>query len=160
MPRHSIALVEWETAAKVTSNKSTIDRGDILFGKLRPYFHKVGIAPVSGICSTDIMVIAPRVRMWYGFLLGAVSSENFVGYADQTSTGTRMPRSNWKTMSNYKMTLPSLELAAKYQEIAKPSFDRILANIHESRFLLSMRDSLLPKLVSGTIRLGGLTCEI
>ena len=159
MPRHSIALAEWETAAKVTSNKSTFDKGDILFGKLRPYFHKVGIAPVNGICSTDIMVIAPRVRMWYSFLLGVASSKNFVGYTDQTSTGTKMPRSNWKTMSNYKMTLPSPEVASKYHEIAKPSFDRILANLHESRSLLSLRDSLLPELVSGTLQLGDLTCE-
>ena len=159
MPRHSIALAEWETAAKITSNKSTFNRGNILFGKLRPYFHKVGIAPVNGICSTDIMVIAPRVRMWHGFLLKTVSSKKFVGYADQTSTGTRMPRSNWKTMSNYKVTLPPLELAAKYHAITKPSFDRILANIHESRFLRSMRDSLLPELVSGTLQLGDLTCE-
>ena len=159
MPHHSIALAEWETAAKVTSNKSTFDRGDILFGKLRPYFHKVGIAPVSGICSTDIMVIAPKVLAWYGFLLEVVSSKNFVDYADQTSTGTRMPRSNWRTMSNYKVTLPPPELAASYHALTKPSFDRIMTNIHESQLLLSMRDSLLPKLVSGTLRLGGLTCK-
>ena len=54
MPRRSIALGQWETAAKVTSNKSAFERGQILFGKLRPYFHKVGIAPLDGICSTDI----------------------------------------------------------------------------------------------------------
>ena len=43
MPRQSIALTEWEGAGKVTSNKSVFKKGELLFGKLRPYFHKVGV---------------------------------------------------------------------------------------------------------------------
>ena len=61
MPRRSIALTQWEGAGKVTSNKSVFKKGEFLFGKLRPYFHKVGIAPVSGICSTDVIVVAPKL---------------------------------------------------------------------------------------------------
>ena len=57
MPRRSIALNSWEGAGKVTSGKLAFHRGDFLFGKLRPYFHKVGIAPLDGICSTDILVL-------------------------------------------------------------------------------------------------------
>ena len=60
MPRRSIALTAWERAGKVTSNKSTFEKGEVLFGKLRPYFHKVGVAPINGVCSTDIVVIAPK----------------------------------------------------------------------------------------------------
>ena len=48
MPRHSIALAAWERVGKVTSNKSIFKKGEILFGKLRPYFHKVGVAPING----------------------------------------------------------------------------------------------------------------
>ncbi|MYK81803.1 MAG: restriction endonuclease subunit S, partial [Gammaproteobacteria bacterium] len=53
MPRRSIALETWGFAGDVKSAKSRFEKGDILFGKLRPYFHKVGIAPVEGVCSTD-----------------------------------------------------------------------------------------------------------
>lgn len=38
MPRGSIALLNWETSEKITSNKTLFNNGDILFGKLRPYF--------------------------------------------------------------------------------------------------------------------------
>ena len=43
MPRHSVALTDWGSAGSVSSNKSGFSKGDVLFGKLRPYFHKVGI---------------------------------------------------------------------------------------------------------------------
>jgi hypothetical protein len=54
MPRRSITLPVWGRAEELASNKFSFERGEILFGKLRPYFHKVGIAPISGVCSTDI----------------------------------------------------------------------------------------------------------
>jgi type I restriction enzyme S subunit len=55
MPRRDITLSAWGRAESVTSSKFRFRRGDILFGKLRPYFHKVGPAPLDGVCSTDIV---------------------------------------------------------------------------------------------------------
>ena len=153
MPRRSIALVEWESATKVTSDKFIFEKGDLLFGRLRPYFHKVGVAPVNGICSTDIAVLAPRNAAWYGYVLGTISSDDFVLHANRTSTGTRMPRASWNTMGNHQLALPPSDLAAEYEKITRSFFDRILTNVHESRFLSILRDSLLPGLVSGTLRL-------
>ena len=48
MPRKSIALAEWGNAASLESGKAAFRRGEILFGKLRPYFHK-GAAPFKGV---------------------------------------------------------------------------------------------------------------
>ncbi len=74
MPRRSVALTKWGTAQQVNSGKYNFEVGDILFGKLRPYFHKVGIAPVTGVCSTDILVVKPNEHKWFGFTLGHLSS--------------------------------------------------------------------------------------
>ena len=57
MPRRCIALSDWDVADGVGSSKFRFERGNILFGKLRPYFHQVGIAPLEGVCSTDIVVV-------------------------------------------------------------------------------------------------------
>ena len=89
MPRRSIALTQWEGAGKVTSSKSVFKKGEFLFGKLRPYFHKIGVAPVSGICSTDVIVVAPKASQWSAFVLASISSDEFIAYANQTSTGTK-----------------------------------------------------------------------
>ena len=106
MPRRSIALTEWESSEKVTSAKSAFMKGEFLFGKLRPYFHKVGLAPVSGVCSTDLVVITAKSTAYSAFALAVISSVGFVSFTDQTSTGTKMPRTNLKTMSRYRLCLP------------------------------------------------------
>ncbi len=153
LPRRSVALSEWDGAGKVSSNKIQFNKGEILFGKLRPYFHKVGIAPTNGICSTDIVVVVPQAQNWGAFALACLSSDDFVDYTDRTSTGTRMPRTNWKTMAQYKICLPSDRVVSAFQKLAQPLLHRIDANIHETSTLTRTRDFLLPKLMSGEIRL-------
>ena len=149
MPRQSIALIEWGTIGNVMSNKSVFQKGDILFGKLRPYFHKVGIAPVNGACSTDIVVITPKAALWSAFVLECVSCTEFVAFTNRTSTGTKMPRTSWKTMGGYQLCLPSAPVTLAFQNLAQPALERIVVNIHECRALNVLRDALLPGLVSG-----------
>ena len=153
MPRRSVALTEWEGAGNVTSNKSAFRKGEFLFGKLRPYFHKVGLTPLDGICSTDIVIVSSRASDWAAFTLACLSSDEFVDYTDRTSTGTKMPRTSWTTMGQYKIWLPSDKVVRAFQSLAQPLLDRLSANIHEARSLAQSRDLLLPKLMSGEIRL-------
>ena len=153
MPRRSIALGQWETAAKVTSNKSAFERGQILFGKLRPYFHKVGIAPLDGICSTDIVVVdglSPELR---AFVATLMSTDDFVSYTNQSSSGTKMPRTSWKLMREYPVARADKELVFEFSTLVQPMHDKILQSLSENQTLAQMRDLLLPKLMSGEIRL-------
>ena len=153
MPRGSIALADWDGAAKVSSNKTAFSTGDFLFGKLRPYFHKVGIAPVSGICSTDIVVVRPSAPAWRGFVIACISGADFVAYTDKSSTGTKMPRTSWRIMSKYPVAVPPAAVADAFDGLVAPMLDRISANILESRTLARTRDLLLPRLMSGELRL-------
>ena len=152
MPRGSIALNDWEGAGKVSSNKAAFAAGDFLFGKLRPYFHKVGIAPVSGICSTDIVVVRPKSLAWAGFVIACISDDDFVAYTDKTSTGTKMPRTSWTIMAKYPIMLPSSQLAEAFNVTVGSMLENIRANIKESRTLAQTRDLLLPRLMSGDLR--------
>jgi type I restriction enzyme S subunit len=152
MPRRSIALSDWGNSEKLESNKFEFKRGEILFGKLRPYFHKVGVAPLDGICSTDILVIAPKETEWFGFLLGHVSSVDLVNHTNAASTGTKMPRACWNDIARFQVAIPPKDLAAAFTERIHPMIERIIANIHESRTLAALRDTLLPKLLSGELR--------
>ena len=106
MPRRSIALSEWDKSADVTSGKFAFCKGEVLFGKLRPYFHKVGVAPLDGVCSTDILVITPKAPKWFGFVLGHVSSDELVNFTDLASTGTKMPRTNWTDIASFALVVP------------------------------------------------------
>ena len=157
MPKHCIALEDWTLADGLASGKFRFEQGDILFGKLRPYFHKVGVAPLDGVCSTDIVVISPKWDNWFGFVLCNVSSSGFVNYTDAASTGTKMPRTKWGDMARYKVTLPSGELAKAFNEMISPWIMSMLWTIHASRALAGQRDALLPGLVSGEMQV---TCSL
>jgi len=152
MPRASIALTEWGNASELASNKFVFKEGEFLFGKLRPYFHKVGIAPIDGVCSTDILVVAPKSQEWYGFVLGHISSVELINYTDAASTGTKMPRTNWSDIAKYEVAIPPVQIAKKFNEMFLPMAQQIRVNIMQSRTLGSLRDILLPKLISGAIR--------
>ena len=151
MPKRCIALRQWSNADGLASGKFKFEQGDILFGKLRPYFHKVGVAPLDGVCSTDIVVVQPKSNLWFGFVLGHTSSAEFVDYTDATSTGTRMPRTNWADMARYKVALPSIAVSRAFTRLVEPCVNRIVSAIHESHSLAAQRDALLPRLVSGKV---------
>ena len=125
MPRRSIALADWGRAAGVESGKFAFYAGEILFGKLRPYFHKVGVAAVDGVCSTDILVVGARSDNWFGFILGHISSVAFVEHTNASSTGTKMPRTNWGDMARYPVVLPPEPLAKAFTENIRPFVSRI-----------------------------------
>jgi type I restriction enzyme S subunit len=153
MPRRSIALDQWESSQGLASSKLRFFRGEILFGKLRPYFHKVGVAPIDGICSTDILVLSPTSPQFWGLVLGYASSDDFVSYADRASVGTKMPRARWEDIAKFPVVVPSDPAAQDLTNKLSPLVDLIISNIHQSRTLAALRDTLLPKLLSGEIRI-------
>jgi type I restriction enzyme, S subunit len=105
MPRKSIMLDDWGQSGSVTSNKTKFEKGQILFGKLRPYFHKVGIAPVDGVSSTDIIVLDAKRVTDRPLVVCCVSTDHFVAFTDQGSDGTKMPRTSWSKMKQYSVAL-------------------------------------------------------
>ena len=90
------------SAKDVTSTKFRFSKGDILFGKLRPYFRKVIRAPLDGVCSTDIWVVRSKPGIDQGYLYYWMASEAFVNFATQGSEGTKMPRAKWDHVGRFE----------------------------------------------------------
>jgi len=88
-------------AEDVTSTKFRFSQGDILFGKLRPYFRKVIRAPFDGVCSTDIWVVRAKDDVEQDYLYYWMASQDFVDFATAGSEGTKMPRAKWEHVSRY-----------------------------------------------------------
>lgn len=152
MPRGSIFLDSWGTAAGLGSDKSYFQSGDVLFGKLRPYFKKVGIAPVNGVCSTDILVLRPKLEGDAAIVAVVASSDTLIDSLSAAATGTRMPRASWKDLSNWPVViLTAVERSALAEQVA-PLLKKLTLLTHESNRLRLTRDTLLPELVSGRIR--------
>ncbi len=155
IPRKSLALTEWGTASKAESTKSDFRANDILFGKLRPYFHKVVIAPVDGICSTDVLVVRPKEKYHLGQAAIQFSSDPLIQYATQLSNGAKMPRTSWSDLAKFEVVVPSRPVSEEFTESVGFLVARILSNVNESRILGRTRDRILPRLINGSLEIAG-----
>ncbi len=152
MPRRSISLCEWELAQKVTSTKLAFEAGDILFGKIRPYFHKVGITFVDGVASSDAIVIKPLRTELYAYVLMTVSSDAFVAAASQgMKEGSKMPRADWKQLLNYSVAMPDDDTLAEFNNVLNPILEQLKTLCFSIRNLAAARDMLLPRLMKGGV---------
>lgn len=152
IPRKHLQLTEHGLGKDVSSNKSRFLKSDILFGKLRPYFHKVCLAPFDGICSTDILVLNVDQKLWYSFALMHVYSDRLIDFVTLASTGTRMPRTSFGDICRYKIVLPPEPLAESFNLACIKLFEKGSSNTEQIEVLTQLRDTLLPKLMKGEIR--------
>lgn len=153
IPRKQLGLDSWGTAGELASAKSAFERNDILFGKLRPYFHKVVIAPFEGVCSTDILVCKAKQTAYHHYVAMHLFSDELIAYADRLSNGAKMPRINWKDLAAYEVAMPPSEVAEQFYILIEPMIARMLANVEQAQTLANLRDTLLPRLISGQLRL-------
>lgn len=151
MPRKNICLNEWGDAQNVSSRKFRFIENDILFGKIRPYFHKVGFTMTDGVCSTDAMVFRANKDM-FGLLLMTAFSESFVKYTYATcKEGAKMPRADWNEMRIYPVNIPTESILKEFNYRISKLTELMKTLCHQISLLRQARDKLLPKLMSGEI---------
>jgi type I restriction enzyme S subunit len=155
IPRRSITLREWSEASTVQSTKLLFREDDILFGKIRPYFHKVVLCPLGGVTSSDAIVLRAYSANHLALAALCASSDAFVDHATQTSNGTKMPRADWKVLKSYPVALPDETLLARFNGLVLPLFATLKLLNRKNANLRAQRDMLLPKLISGEIDVSG-----
>jgi len=149
--RKTIVLSDWATSAFAASDKTVFKKNDILFGKIRPYFHKVTVAPFDGITSTDTIILRPKKRFFYGLALETVFADEFVEAATQSSTGSKMPRADWNVLKHYKIPVPDTALLHSFNAVFEKALEKIYLSETENKQLVELRDWLLPMLMNGQV---------
>ncbi|HBC3959204.1 restriction endonuclease subunit S [Vibrio parahaemolyticus] len=109
-------IVGYTNTFESTSTKNVFSKGDVLFGKLRPYLRKFAQAPFDGVCSSEIWVFTPQKSIRNDFLYYLIQSDSFLDQANK-SCGTKMPRADWKVVSKYNFLLPPLVEQQKIAEV-------------------------------------------
>ena len=152
IPKRAVTLNEWGTASEVDSNKFKFAEGDILFGKIRPYFHKVGFALVDGIVSSDAIVIRPSKDYLYYYVLFLLSSDEFVALASKTvREGSKMPRMDWKYLLRSQFKRPTPTLLSLFSDIVAPACNQLRNLALHNKQLAQAHDLLLPRLMDGDL---------
>ncbi|MCA0355154.1 MAG: restriction endonuclease subunit S [Chloroflexi bacterium] len=151
IPRKSILISNSGNLESFESDKLLFESRDILFGKIRPYLHKISLAHFSGICSTDTIILRVKHTFLEGFVFYTLFSDDFVELANVSSKGTKMPRADWDFLKNLEIRLPDKDILVKYQEVFESNFAYITALDTINKELQTARDQLLPKLMAGTL---------
>lgn len=130
--------------------------GDVLFGAMRAYFHRVCIAPFDGITRTTTFVLRPQKSHLLGFAYETINQDIAVEYASKHSVGTQQPYAEWEnSFASFKFAMPPEELALKYSKIIAPSIKMVCYCMSENAELTSLRDFLLPMLMNGQVKVKG-----
>lgn len=131
------------SSKEVGSTKYKFEKGDILFGTLRPYFKKLVRPNFDGVCSTEFSVIKTKSEKDKNFLFYAMAQDNFIDYANVNSNGAR-PRTKWKLYSNYKLKFFNAHQREKLGNILS-SYDDLIENNRRRIQLLEYSARLLYK---------------
>lgn len=150
LPRGRVFLEKIATPDNLESLKAQFSSGEVLFGKLRPYFKKVAIAPCSGICSTDILVLSPKSQS-SAFVALLAASDPFIEHAVALSDGTRMPRTSWEQLTRFDVVVPPDIVLQAFEQQCVVVFCQAEAIRQQSATLARIRDELLPRLLSGQL---------
>lgn len=157
---HSVKCIELEHLASETSQllgyidgknsasiKNKFEKGDVLFGKLRPYLKKYLLAPFGGVCSSEIWVLK-GIDISNDFLFRIVQTNSFIDLANQSS-GSKMPRADWNLVENGIFSFPSLPEQTKIASFLTAVDEKIQA--------LKKKHSLLEQYKKGVMQ--GLFCQ-
>ncbi|MRG67139.1 hypothetical protein GH789_17860 [Rhizobium pusense] len=115
-------------ASDVQSSKYVFQRGDVLYGKLRPYLDKAILAEGTGICTTELLVLRPKEGVDPLFLVGVVHAPSFIEHAIAGTTGVQHPRTSWNHIREFE--LPTFELGeqTKIANLLWLVHDSLIAN--------------------------------
>ena len=139
------------TSLPTTSQTTACHKGDTLISNIRPYFKKIVYCEDKCGCSTDVLCFTPSQPRYSTYLFSTLYADKFFAFMVAGSKGTKMPRGDKQQIMTYPVVLPSEEELAGFNTIASPLLEQIYSNRAENKRLSILRDTLLPKLMSGEI---------
>ena len=149
----SLSLADAKSGETAKSSLTRFYRGDLLFGAMRPYFHKVCIVPFDGTTRTTVFVLYPKREQDFAFAALLLHHPDTVDFATRHSTGSTIPYAIWKdSLESMPIVVPPSGMLQRFNNIVRPFLAYITQSYFESRTVVAIRDALLPKLVSGELR--------
>lgn len=146
----------FELSTSIKSNKFIIDASCFMISKLNPTTKRVWkpyCLTGNAVCSTEFIVYKAKDQSITDFLYSVIDSgsfSDFMGSHVTGSTGSRQRTTPSDTLS-YELILPSEDELAEFQSLVSPMYAQMRINAIENDKLKRLRDSLLPKLMSGEI---------
>ena len=153
--KHTGRIIGQDNSKNTKSTKTVFRSGDVLYGRLRPYFNKITIPDFDGVCSTDILVFQETTNILNKFLKYFLMQGSFVKFTNQNMTGVGLPRISFGKISEFMIQLPSLMEQEQIVSQIEQSFSLIenTSQIVESSLqnLQTMKMSVLKQAFEGKL---------
>jgi type I restriction enzyme S subunit len=152
--KKTMTLSKVEPISNANSSLMEFLENDILFGAMRSYFHKVIIAPFNGVTRSTCFVFRPIKLELLAYAYLVCFQDETVKYSNQTSKGSTMPYAVWEGgMENMPVIIPDEIIYEKFYRLIIPMIERIKNTFFQNQNLIKTRDNLLPRLMSGKIKI-------
>ena len=152
IPMNSFALTDFKANEDAKSSLIKFDKDDIIIGAMRVYFHRVTLAPCAGITRTTCFTLVPYQKEYLSFAFLYCDQDSSIDYAQRTSKGSTMPYAVWEGgLGEMEINIPSQQIAEEFNMLVLPMLRKIQYSYFENKYLKELRDSLLPRLISGKI---------
>ena len=125
--------------------------GQILVSNIRPYFKKIWMARFDGGRSPDVLALEPIVPQSTEFLYNLMYQDAFFEFMTRTAKGAKMPRGDKDAITGWRFPCPDEALMVYFSEKVRPYYEYINSLKSENDSLAELRDTLLPKLLSGEL---------
>jgi restriction endonuclease S subunit len=130
-------------------------KGDVLFGKLRPYLAKCIVANFNGRCTSELLVLRTTSNILPEYLYFFMLSPIFIDVVNSSTYGAKMPRASWDFIGNLKIPLPNIkeqEEIVEYLIKLTNKIDDLISDIStQIQKLKEYRQSLISEAVTGKI---------
>lgn len=154
IPKRKLTFYDYKSSNEAKSSLIKFKKNDILLGSMRVYFHRVSLAPFDGITRNTVFTLRPRDERYLYYLLNAINKDDFIQYAANNSKGSTMPYAVWDGILDEVTVLnPPLQYLIEFNSIVQKYFDISIILLKQNRQLEDLRDTLLPKLMSGEIEI-------
>ena len=160
IPRKSMALNGFGQSDEIKTSRIVFKEGNILFGAIRPYFHKIILAPCDGVTNVSVFVLKNKDIVGKHYLFNLLFSDEVVAWANQYSGGTKMPVINWEVFKTMKIVIPQRGIILDFESMVNNIFNLIKVLNLKNITLRTTRDLLLPKLISGELDVSDLDIKI
>ena len=147
-----------ELGSDIKSNKYQVESYSILMSKLNPKTPRVWdiyFKPKeNSICSTEFQVVQPNDKSLFPFISTLLKSTRVTGELAMSASGTSGSHQRVKPedIFNISFVTPSIDRMKEFSELLEPNYLKQLKNQNQIQTLENMRDTLLPKLMSGEVR--------
>lgn len=133
--------------------KRKVQHGDVIWSCVRPNRKQYALIqnPQTNLIVSTGFTVLRSTKIPFTYLTALAASDDFCGYLTSVAQGAAYPAVTYKDFEDYELLLPPKSLLDKFHEVVEPMYEQIHILQTQNQKLQDLKETLLPRLMSGEI---------